>query len=80
MTKRRLFLNLAAAAGYIGLGMLLGYALSDKTNNAALWLGILLALLGAVLLGMSISSRTEPREPTKEDASSSGNIPFDPDH
>ena len=80
MTKRRLFLNLAAAAGYIGIGMLLGYAFSDKTNNAALWIGILLTLLGAVLLGMYISSRDQPREHTKDDASSSGNIPFDPGH
>jgi F0F1-type ATP synthase assembly protein I len=57
MSKRRLFLFLASAAGYIGLGMLLGYVLSDQTTNTPLWIGIVLTLLGAILLGMFISAR-----------------------
>jgi peptidoglycan/LPS O-acetylase OafA/YrhL len=77
MAKRRVFLNLAAAAGYIGLGMLLGYTFSDKTTNTGLWLGSLLVVLGAVLLGMYISARSE-RGRAETGASSSGNIPFDP--
>jgi drug/metabolite transporter (DMT)-like permease len=57
MSKRKLFLSLASAGGYIGLGMLLGYVFSDRTTNTSLWVGILLVLLGAVLLGMYISSK-----------------------
>lgn len=61
MRRRRLFLWLAAAAGYVGLGMLLGYLLGDKTNNNPLWIGGLLVLCAAVLLGMFISAQDEPR-------------------
>lgn len=57
MTKRRLFIWVAAAGGYIGFGMILGYLLSDQANNTPLWVGGILLLLGAVLLGMFISSR-----------------------
>lgn len=74
MAKRKLFLYLASAGGYIGIGMLLGYALGDHTTNTGLWLGILLVILGAVLLGMFISARSEPSEPTEPPRSSSGNI------
>lgn len=63
MARRRLFLDLAAAAGYTGVGMLLGYVFSNTTTNTALWVGILLVLLGAVLLGMFISARHETTQP-----------------
>lgn len=59
MTQRRLFFWLSAAAGYIGLGMLLGYAFSDQTKNTSLWLGIVLVLASALLLGMFISARRD---------------------
>jgi F0F1-type ATP synthase assembly protein I len=79
MSKRRLFLFLASAAGYIGLGMLLGYVLSDQTTNTPLWIGIVLTLLGAILLGMFISARAvtgaitydSPREASSTDPTSS---------
>jgi drug/metabolite transporter (DMT)-like permease len=57
--------------------MLLSYTFSDKTTNTGLWLGSLLVLLGAVLRGMYISARSEHGRVDSE-ASSSGNIPFDP--
>ncbi len=60
MKKGRLFKYLAAASGYTGIGLLLGYMLSDKLNDNPLWFGAPLLLLGAILLGMSISSRDIP--------------------
>ncbi|MDB5182204.1 MAG: hypothetical protein JWP13_967 [Candidatus Saccharibacteria bacterium] len=57
MAKRRLFIYMAAASGYIGIGLLLGYALSDQLTNTPLWIGIVLLLLGSILLGMFISAR-----------------------
>jgi hypothetical protein len=56
MAKRRLFKYLAAASGYTGLGLILGYVLSDQATNTPLWIGVVLAFLGAVLIGMFISS------------------------
>lgn len=61
MSRSHLFRWLSSATGYIGIGMLLGYALGDKTNNTPLWIGILLILCGALLLGMFISSRGDHR-------------------
>lgn len=73
MGRRRLFIYLAAAAGYIGIGMLLGFALGDQMNNTPLWIGIILVLAGAVLLGMSISAReTAVPDVNSTDVSSSG--------
>lgn len=73
MGRRRLFLYLAAAAGYIGIGLLLGYALGDQANNTPLWLGIILVLLGAILLGMGISARDlAAPDVNSADVSSSG--------
>jgi F0F1-type ATP synthase assembly protein I len=59
MARRKLFRYLAAAAGYIGIGLILGYVLSDQTTNTPLWVGIVLTLLGAILLGMFISARDD---------------------
>lgn len=65
MSKRSLFLLLASASGFIGIGLLLGYALSDQATNTPLWIGVILTLLGAILLGMFISARgsTAPTSP-----------------
>lgn len=63
MAKRRLFKYLAAASGYTGLGLILGYVLSDQATNTPLWIGVVLAFLGAVLIGMFISS-TEAAVPS----------------
>ena len=60
MEKRKLFKYLAAASGYTGLGLILGYVLSDQATNTPLWIGVVLTLLGAILLGMFISSTTAP--------------------
>jgi ABC-type Mn2+/Zn2+ transport system permease subunit len=62
MHRRQLFMWLAAASGYIGLGMVLAYTMTDKTTNIPAWVGGVLVLLGAVLLGMFISSRPEVKE------------------
>lgn len=73
MAKRQLFKYLAAASGYTGLGLILGYVLSDQATNTPLWIGVVLAFLGAVLIGMFISSTettasthaTDPTQPTR---------------
>ena len=59
MAKRKLFLYLAAASGYIGLGLILGYLLSDQTTNNPLWVGVVLTFFGAILMGMFISAHDE---------------------
>lgn len=59
MAKRRLFMYLAAASGYTGIGLMLGYVLSDQATNTPLWVGVALTLLGAILLGMFISARED---------------------
>lgn len=82
MSKRRLFIYLAAATGYIGIGMLLGYSFGERTINTALWIGILLVLISAVLIGMYISARNDNRSfksAADTQKSSSGQVPFDPE-
>lgn len=76
MVKRKLFLYLAAASGYVGIGMLLGYSLSDKATNTALWLGIVLVILCSILIGMYISAR----EPLRGDNSTTANDTTPPDN
>ncbi len=68
MARRKLFTWLAAASGYTGVGMVLGYMFSDKANNTPLWVGGLLILLAALLLGMYISSRPEISSTVSSDA------------
>jgi drug/metabolite transporter (DMT)-like permease len=79
MARRRLFRYLAAAAGYIGIGLILGYALSDQATNTPLWIGVVLTLLGAILMGMFISARddTAPAAPASSSGSPSGYPPED---
>lgn len=48
---------LSAATSLVGIGMLLGYSLANGTSKTPLWVGGILILLGAVTLGMTISSR-----------------------
>ena len=48
---------MSAATSLIGIGMLLGYSLANGTSKNPLWIGGLLIFLGAVTLGMTISSR-----------------------
>lgn len=59
MARRRLFLYLAAAAGYIGIGMIFGYLIGKGTANTPLWIGSILIVIGAILLGMGISAGGE---------------------
>lgn len=68
MSRRKVFIWLAAASGYTGIGMLLGYSFSDKTSNTAMWLGLLLILLAAIVLGMYISARAEKPQETSSTA------------
>ncbi|MGI9027894.1 MAG: hypothetical protein ACR2FM_03605 [Candidatus Saccharimonadales bacterium] len=58
MNNKRLYSALSAATSLIGIGMLLGYSLANGTSKTPLWIGGLLILLGAVTLGMTISSRS----------------------
>ncbi|MGI9027303.1 MAG: hypothetical protein ACR2FM_00435 [Candidatus Saccharimonadales bacterium] len=57
MNKKKLYSVLSAATSLIGIGMLLGYSLANGTSNTPLWVGGLLILLGAITLGMTITSR-----------------------
>jgi len=57
MNKKKLYSVLSAATSLIGIGMLLGYSLANGTSKNPLWIGGLLIFLGAVTLGMTISSR-----------------------
>lgn len=57
MNKKKLYSSLSAIATLIGVGMLLGYSFANGTSNTPLWVGGILILLGAVTLGMMISSR-----------------------
>ena len=57
MNKAKMYIWLAAASGFTGIGMLLGYTLGNATENTPLWVGAMLIILGAVLAGMAISSR-----------------------
>lgn len=57
MKKNKLYSALSAATSFVGIGMLLGYSLSNGTSKTPLWVGGFLILLGAVTLGMTISSR-----------------------
>ncbi len=68
MNKKKLYSVLSAAASFVGVGMLLGYSLANGTSKNPLWFGGLLILLGAVTLGMTISSRdvTELIEDSKK--------------
>lgn len=80
MEKRRLFKYLAAASGYTGLGLILGYVLSDQATNTPLWIGVVLAFFGAVLIGMFISSTeashgAEKSQPSASSATTSPTIP-----
>ncbi len=59
MTRKNIYTWVAAGAGLIGIGIILGYGLGNKTSNTALWIGGILVLLGAVMLGMAISARKE---------------------
>lgn len=68
MNKKKLYSVLSAATSLIGIGMLLGYSLANGTSKNPLWIGGLLILLGAITLGMTISSRdvTELIEDSKK--------------
>lgn len=57
MNTVKFYTNLAAIAGILGVGMFLGHSLGQGTSTTPQWIGGVLILLAAVLLGMSISSR-----------------------
>ncbi len=59
MTRKNMYTWVAAVAGLIGIGIILGYGLGNRTSNTALWIGGILVLVGAVMLGMAISAHKE---------------------
>ena len=63
MNLKKLYQYLAAASGLIGLGMLLGHGIGNGTSTTPQWVGGILILLAAVLVGMSISTG----KPAKQD-------------
>jgi len=58
MNNVNLFAWLAAVAESVGFGMVFGYLIGNGDNAAALWISGILIFLGAVALGMSISTRS----------------------
>jgi len=60
MSKKKVFSILAMISESVGIGMIFGYLVGEGTNNTALWVGGILVFLGAIALGMSISSVREP--------------------
>ena len=63
MNTVKLYRYLASVAGLIGVGMILGYSLGQGTTNTPVWIGGILILLAAVVLGMSLSTN-KPRTPS----------------
>jgi drug/metabolite transporter (DMT)-like permease len=59
MTRKILYTWASAITGLIGVGMLLGYGLGNRTSNTALWIGGILVIVGAILVGMAISAHKE---------------------
>ncbi len=57
MNAFKLYINLSIISISVGIGMLLGANLADGGSNTPYWVGGILVLGGAVLLGMAISSR-----------------------
>ena len=60
MSKKKVFAILAMISESVGVGMIFGYLVGEGSNNTALWIGGILVFLGAIALGMSISSVREP--------------------
>lgn len=57
MNMFKLYISMAQLSGYIGLGVVLGAMLGDTSSNTPFWVGGILVFTGAILLGMSITSR-----------------------
>ena len=75
MSKKKVFAILAMISESVGVGMIFGYLVGEGSNNTALWIGGILVFLGAIALGMSISSVKESATandaamaPTKQDS------------
>ncbi len=74
MSKKKIFSLLATASLYTGIGMIFGYLLSEGPNNTPLWVGGALVILGAVLLGMYISSGPEDRHTIEPQTPTDNNL------
>jgi hypothetical protein len=57
MNKKKIYSLVSGASTLVGIGMLLGYSLARGTSKNPLWIGGILIFIGAVTLGMAISSR-----------------------
>lgn len=67
MSRKQLYKTLATVSGLVGVGMIIGHSLSSGTATTAIWLGGILILAAALLLGMSISlSETHVRPKTSD--------------
>lgn len=73
MKSAKLFLQLAQLSGYLGFGMVVGANLSEGTSSTPLWIGGILIVLGAILLGMHISARQFTEPETASDTKKSQN-------
>jgi len=65
MKLNKLYRILSSVTSLIGLGMLLGQSLGNSTSSTPLWVGGILIIVAAVLLGMSIST-PKPKEPEEQ--------------
>ena len=82
MSNVKLFAWLAVVAESVGFGMVFGYLIGNGDNKAALWISGILIFLGAVALGMSISTRSvekrvEKASAAKTDTTKTTKVPAD---
>lgn len=59
MNKSTIYAWISAVSGFIGIGMILGANLANGTSDTPLWIGGILILLAAIILGMAITSRAD---------------------
>ncbi len=59
MNTIKLYKWSAVVALSVGLGMILGYYMGREGSNTPAWIGGVLIFLGAIAMGMSISTRSQ---------------------
>ena len=67
MNQSKMFMILAQISGLVGLGMLAGASLANGSSSTPQWIGGILILGAAVLLGMAISSRSSSKKATDDE-------------